>query len=98
MPPPLRTPGAASPRTSPCRRSCSPSELLCGEILHDLFGTAADREHLRLAIDALASRAAHEARAAERLHGFVGAELHDARREVLGHGELGDEVRIVRRL
>src|SRR5262249_9206873 len=75
----------------------SPPELFRGEVFHDLGAAAADLHHLRLAVDPLGAGAADEARAAERLHRGVGAELHRVGGEVLQHGELRDVALVARR-
>ena len=53
-------------------------------------------DHLYLAVDPLGARAADEPGAAQRLHRFVGAEAHRARREVLRHRELRVPARLAR--
>src|SRR6266850_2470879 len=60
------------------------------EILHDLLGAAADGVDLYFAVDALDLDAAHEAGAAEDLHGLAGAERHGLGRLVLHHADFGD--------
>src|SRR6476659_9964969 len=68
----------------------SQPHLPARKILHDLLGAAADGVDLYFAVDALDLDAAHEAGAAENLHGLAGAERHGLRRLVLHHADFSD--------
>src|SRR6476620_5647942 len=73
----------------------SKSKLPGSELLHDLLGAAADRVDLHFAVDPLDLHAAHEARAAEDLHRFLGAEGQRLGRLVLEQADICDRIEIL---
>src|SRR3990167_1781798 len=71
----------------------SKAEFPRAQLFHDLFGAAADHQDLDFAVKALAHGAAHEAHAAENLHGGVGTELHGLGGVVLEQADLANPFR-----